>query len=40
MVLILFSDIVTPLPGMGVAMDIAEGKGPMIDSPIRTQAQN
>ncbi|MGB5917432.1 MAG: uroporphyrinogen decarboxylase family protein, partial [Phormidesmis sp.] len=36
---ILFSDIVTPLPGMGVAMDVAEGKGPIIDSPIRSQAQ-
>ncbi|MCY7321820.1 MAG: uroporphyrinogen decarboxylase [Phormidesmis sp. CAN_BIN36] len=36
---ILFSDIVTPLPGIGVEMDIAEGKGPIIDSPIRTQAQ-
>ncbi len=36
---ILFSDIVTPLPGMGIGMDIAEGKGPIIDNPIRTQAQ-
>ncbi|PPS45884.1 uroporphyrinogen decarboxylase [Chroococcidiopsis sp. TS-821] len=36
---ILFSDIVTPLPGLGVDMDIAEGKGPIIASPIRTQAQ-
>src|SRR5919202_1057504 len=36
---ILFSDIVTPLPGLGIDMDIAEGKGPIIDSPIRTQAQ-
>jgi len=36
---ILFSDIVTPLPGMGVAMDVAEGKGPVIDTPIRSQAQ-
>ena len=36
---ILFSDIVTPLPGMGIDMDIAEGKGPIIFSPIRTQAQ-
>lgn len=36
---ILFSDIVTPLPGMGIGMDIAEGKGPIIDDPIRTQAQ-
>ncbi|MGM3306658.1 uroporphyrinogen decarboxylase [Anabaena sp. WFMT] len=36
---ILFSDIVTPLPGMGIEMDIAEGKGPIIHSPIRTQQQ-
>jgi uroporphyrinogen decarboxylase len=36
---ILFSDIVTPLPGMGIEMDIAEGKGPIIYDPIRTQAQ-
>ncbi|MEB3233081.1 MAG: uroporphyrinogen decarboxylase [Leptolyngbyaceae bacterium] len=36
---ILFSDIVTPLPGIGIGMDIAEGRGPIIDDPIRTQAQ-
>ncbi len=36
---ILFSDIVTPLPGLGIEMDIAEGKGPIIDPPIRTSAQ-
>lgn len=36
---ILFSDIVTPLPGLGIEMDIAEGKGPIIQSPIRTQEQ-
>jgi uroporphyrinogen decarboxylase len=36
---ILFSDIVTPLPGVGIDMDIAEGKGPIIDAPIRTQEQ-
>jgi uroporphyrinogen decarboxylase len=36
---ILFSDIVTPLPGLGIEMDIAEGKGPIIHSPIRNQAQ-
>jgi uroporphyrinogen decarboxylase len=36
---ILFSDIVTPLPGLGIDMDIAEGKGPIIDRPIRTQEQ-
>jgi uroporphyrinogen decarboxylase len=36
---ILFSDIVTPLPGLGIEMDIAEGKGPIIDQPIRSQEQ-
>jgi uroporphyrinogen decarboxylase len=36
---ILFSDIVTPLPGLGIEMDIAEGKGPIIHSPLRSQAQ-
>ncbi|MDZ8026766.1 MAG: uroporphyrinogen decarboxylase [Nostoc sp. DedQUE01] len=36
---ILFSDIVTPLPGLGIDMDIAEGKGPIIYSPLRTQEQ-
>jgi uroporphyrinogen decarboxylase len=35
---ILFSDIVTPMPGMGIDMDIAEGKGPIIHEPLRTQA--
>ncbi len=36
---ILFSDIVTPLPGIGVDMDIAEGKGPIIYNPIRSLEQ-
>jgi uroporphyrinogen decarboxylase len=36
---ILFSDIVTPMPGMGIDMDIAEGKGPIIHEPLRTQTQ-
>jgi uroporphyrinogen decarboxylase len=36
---ILFSDIVTPLPGVGIEMDIAEGKGPIIEQPIRTWEQ-
>lgn len=36
---ILFSDIVTPLPGLGIEMDIAEGKGPIIEQPIRTWEQ-
>ncbi|MGB7443122.1 MAG: uroporphyrinogen decarboxylase [Coleofasciculaceae cyanobacterium] len=36
---ILFSDILTPLPALGIPFDIVESKGPMIDPPIRTQAQ-
>ena len=36
---ILFSDILTPLPGMGIDFDIVESKGPVIDPTIRTQAQ-
>lgn len=36
---ILFSDILTPLPGIGIPFDIVESKGPMIAPPIRTQEQ-
>jgi uroporphyrinogen decarboxylase len=36
---IMFSDILTPLPGIGINFDIVESKGPIIDPPIRTQAQ-
>jgi uroporphyrinogen decarboxylase len=36
---IMFSDILTPLPGMGIPFDIVESQGPLIDPPIRTQAQ-
>ncbi|MFP4099261.1 uroporphyrinogen decarboxylase [Coleofasciculus sp.] len=36
---ILFSDILTPLPGLGIPFDIVESKGPIIDPPIRSQAQ-
>lgn len=36
---ILFSDILTPLPGIGIPFDIIESKGPIIEPPIRTQAQ-
>ncbi len=32
---ILFSDILTPLPGMGIDFDIVESKGPLIQDPIR-----
>ena len=36
---IMFSDILTPLPGIGIPFDIVESKGPMIQPPIRTQKQ-
>lgn len=36
---ILFSDILTPLPGIGIPFDIIESKGPVIDPPIRSQEQ-
>jgi uroporphyrinogen decarboxylase len=35
---ILFADITTPLAGMGVAFDIVEGRGPVIEHPVRTLA--
>ena len=35
---ILFSDIVVPLQGMGVELDIKPGIGPLIAAPIRTTA--
>jgi len=35
---ILFADITTPLAGMGVAFDIVEGRGPVIERPVRTAA--
>jgi uroporphyrinogen decarboxylase len=36
---IMFSDILTPLPGLGIEFDIIESKGPIIADPIRSQAQ-
>jgi uroporphyrinogen decarboxylase len=36
---ILFSDILTPLPGIGIPFDIIESRGPVIDPPIRTLEQ-
>ncbi len=36
---ILFSDILTPLPGMGINFDIVESKGPLINDPIRSLKQ-
>ncbi|MCJ7711200.1 MAG: uroporphyrinogen decarboxylase, partial [Chloroflexi bacterium] len=35
---ILFADITTPLAGLGVAFDIKEGVGPVIEHPVRTMA--
>ncbi len=36
---IMFSDILTPLPGIGIPFDIVESKGPIINPPIRSQEQ-
>lgn len=36
---ILFSDILTPLTGMGIPFDIIESKGPIIEPAIRAQEQ-
>lgn len=33
---ILFSDILTPLPALGVQFDIVPGRGPVIEQPVRT----
>ncbi|HEX8939352.1 MAG TPA: uroporphyrinogen decarboxylase [Candidatus Limnocylindrales bacterium] len=35
---ILFADITTPLPGVGVELEIREGVGPVIAAPVRTAA--
>jgi uroporphyrinogen decarboxylase len=35
---ILFADITTPFAGLGVAFDIREGIGPVIEHPVRTMA--
>ncbi len=35
---ILFADITTPFSGMGVAFDIVEGRGPVMERPVRTMA--
>ncbi|CAB1105163.1 unnamed protein product [Ectocarpus sp. CCAP 1310/34] len=35
---IMFSDILTPLPSMGVDFDVVKGTGPVISNPIRTKA--
>lgn len=36
---ILFSDILTPLPGIGIPFDIVESRGPVIDPPVRSLEQ-
>ena len=36
---IMFSDILTPLPGIGIPFDIIESRGPIIDPPVRTIEQ-
>jgi len=36
---ILFADITTPLAGLGVDVEIVDGVGPLIGSPIRSRAQ-
>lgn len=35
---ILFADITTPFHGLGVAFDIVEGRGPVMERPVRTMA--
>lgn len=30
----MFSDILTPLPALGIEFDVIKGKGPCIDNPI------
>ncbi|GIL58918.1 hypothetical protein Vafri_13925 [Volvox africanus] len=34
--IIFFSDILTPLPGMGLEFDMVKGKGPVISHPVRS----
>lgn len=36
---IMFSDILTPLPGIGIPFDIIESQGPIINPPIRSLEQ-
>ncbi len=35
---IIFSDLLLPLPPLGVAFDFIKGEGPMVDQPVRTRA--
>ena len=34
----MFSDILTPLPAVGIEFDIVRGRGPCISTPIRRHA--
>lgn len=36
---IMFSDILTPLPALGIEFDVIKGKGPVIPVPIRSLDQ-
>eukprot|EP00958_Prasinococcus_capsulatus_P023986 scaffold3691_cov394-Prasinococcus_capsulatus_cf.AAC.6 len=36
---IMFSDILTPLPALGIEFDVIKGKGPQIADPVRTAEQ-
>lgn len=36
---IFFSDILTPLPALGIEFDVIKGKGPLIPEPIRSMEQ-
>ena len=35
---IMFSDILTPLPALGIEFDVIKGRGPRIETPIRRSA--
>ena len=35
----MFSDILTPLPSMGIEFDVIKGSGPKIFTPIRSMEQ-
>jgi len=37
--IIFFSDILTPLPALGVEFDVIKGKGPRIETPLRSMEQ-
>ena len=36
---IFFSDILTPLPALGIEFDVVKGKGPVIATPLRHMDQ-